>query len=200
MHRIYKPLFLCSLIVLCKALSAQPFKRGNFALGLAHQTQLLGKSTAFENIYGINASYFLTDRWSMEYSISYVVDPFGPNYFKLYGGGAVAGFGAIYASNNNFDDGYWALLLLTAVIPEGVSYHIPINDNVAISPYVNLLTVDLSSTYWRMSNTLGARVNLVVKDKLNLAPFAYTTVQYRGNSVGGSVGGFGVGATARWVF
>ncbi len=200
MLRIYKLLLLCCLIVLCKGLSAQPFKRGNFAIGLAHQTQLLGKSTAFENIYGISASYFLTNRWSLEYSVSYAVDPFGPNYFKVYAGGAVAGFGAVYASNNNFDNSYCALLLISSVIPEGVSYHIPINDNVAISPYVNLLTVDLSSSYWRMSNTFGARLNLVVKEKLNVAPFAFTTVQYRGNSIGGSVGGFGAGAMARWVF
>jgi hypothetical protein len=201
MPKFYKTVFSLWLSALCLQLSAQtPFKQGNFVIGGMYQTHLLGKSTTFEKMYGIQASYFATDRLSLDYSLSYVYVPFGTSYFKLYGGAALAGYGTTLTTQSVYNNGYWGLLLLTLIIPEGVSYHIPVNNQMTISPYLNLLTVDISNQYWRMSNTAGVRFNLVLNETFNVAPYACLLVQYRQNSVGGSVGGFGAGVLGRWVF
>lgn len=174
-------------------------------MGGLYQTQLLGKSTSFENIYGIQASYFVADRWSVEYSISYASVSFSPSYGKFYGGSVLAWYGTSLSANSFTTDGYWTLALFSLLVPEGVSYHIPVGSAVTISPYLNLLTVDYYAptsvnSYWRMSNSAGVKLNMVLGDVLNISPHAYTIVQYRGKSAGGSVGGVGVGLAAKWVF
>jgi hypothetical protein len=201
MPLFYKAVFSLWLLALCLQLSAQkPFKKGDFVIGGMYQTHLLGKSPDFEKLYGINASYFVTDRWTIDYSLAYTYVPFGVSYFKLYGGAALAGYAASYTTQSVHNNGYWGILLLTLAIPEGVSYHIPVNDQTTISPYINLLTVDLSNKYWRMANTAGVRLNLVLNNVFNVSPYACLLVQYRQNSVGGTVGGFGAGVLGRWVF
>ncbi len=195
-----KNILLSSLLAVSICGSAQVFKKGDFILGGHYQSQLMGNSPYFDNIYGITASYFVADRWALEYGISYVSTSKGVNYGKFYGGSVLAYYGLTLSSRNVQDNGYWTLALFSLLVPEGVSYHIPLNPSVTLSPYLNVLTVDLSSDYWRMSNTLGVRLNMLLKDTFNIAPHAFTTVQYRGNSVGGSVGGFGIGINAGWKF
>jgi hypothetical protein len=195
---------LCIFFLLCLSLpaSSQFNKAGHFAVGPMYQIQLLGKSRAFEAVYGIQVSYFIRDRLSLEYSLAYTQVPFQPNYIKVYGGGILAGYGVLQAVNtvNVTGQGWWTLALLSLVIPEGISYHFPVNEQLVVSPYLNLLTVDIGDSYWRMSNTLGVRLNMILGEKLNLAPYGFVMAQYRGNSAGGSVGGYGVGVLGRWVF
>lgn len=195
-----KNILFCSLLATSVCGTAQVFKKGDFILGGHYQSQLMGKSPYFDNIYGITASYFVADRWALEYGISYVSTSRGVNYGKFYGGSVLAYYGLSLSSRNVQDNGYWTLALFSLLVPEGVSYHIALNPSVTLSPYLNVLTVDFSSDYWRMSNTLGVRLNMLLENTFNIAPHAFTTVQYRGNSVGGSVGGFGIGVNAGWKF
>lgn len=184
------------------AVQGQPFKKGDFVLGGLYQTQVLGKQTAFEKIYGIQLSYFVNKRWALEYSLAYADVPFYPNYLKIYGGGLLAGYGAVLATNNINTDGLWLLVILGALVPEGVSYHLPINKNVTISPFTHLLSFDLgidNTTFLHYNNTLGLRLNMVHK-KIAIAPHAFAQMQYRSQSRGGSRTGYGLGATLRIVF
>lgn len=199
---LWRPLAVVLLFAAPLLAKAQPFTKGSFAVGPMYQVQMLGKANAFEAVYGIHASYYLSERWSLEYSLAYTQVPFEPNYVKIYGGGILAGYGFLQAVNtvNVTNQGWWTLSLLSLVVPEGVSYHIPVNDQLIVSPYLNLLTVDIGENYWRMSNTLGVRLNMVLGEKLNIAPYGFVMAQYRGNSVGGSVGGYGAGVLGRWVF
>ena len=160
-----KNILLSSLLAVSICGSAQVFKKGDFILGGHYQSQLMGNSPYFDNIYGITASYFVADRWALEYGISYVSTSKGVNYGKFYGGSVLAYYGLTLSSRNVQDNGYWTLALFSLLVPEGVSYHIPLNPSVTLSPYLNVLTVDLSSDYWRMSNTLGVRLNMLLKDK-----------------------------------
>lgn len=199
MHSRYLALTI-SICLLAIGAKAQPFKKNDALVGGHYQSQLMQRSSYFDNVYGLNASYFVTDRISLEYSLSYIVSNDGPNYGRLYGGSVLAGYGVGLASRSIDTEGLWTLAILSLLVPEGVSYHMPINHQVTLSPYANLLTVDIASDFWRMSNALGLRINMVAKDKIVIAPDAFGIVQYRGRGVGGSVVGFGFGLRAGLKF
>lgn len=199
MHNRYLALAI-SIWIFALGAKAQAFKKNDAFIGGHYQSQLMQRSSYFDNVYGISASYFVADRISLEYSLSYIISNDGPNYGRLYGGSVLAGYGVGLASRSIDTEGLWTLAILSLLVPEGVSYHLPINHQVTLSPYTNLLSVDIASDFWRMSNALGLRINMVAKNKIVIAPDAFGIIQYRGRGAGGSVVGFGFGLRAGLKF
>lgn len=179
---------------------AQLYERGDFVIGPMYHNLRLGSNSALHQAYGLQASYFIHDRWSLEYSLAYTTVPFEPDYFKIYGGGLLAGYGTALGINNINTSSYWFITILCALVPEGVSYHFPLNDKITISPYINVASFDLSTDYLRLANQAGVRLNMIANKTVSVSPFAFVQLQYRARSVGGTRGGFGVGASVRFRF
>lgn len=190
-------LWFCSI---CFCANAQGYQKGDFVVSGTYQNQFFKGQRSFDRVYGLNAQYFIADRWALEYNLSYVNAPYGINYFKVYGGGLVAGYGLSVSLQNISNDGYLAFLLLSFLLPEGISYHIPVNERMTISPYLNVLTFDISDSFLHYSNSVGVRMNMLVREKLSIAPFMYLQLQHRARFWGGMQSGFGMGVMAGWRF
>ncbi len=81
------------------------------------------------------------DRWSWHYSVSFGTTQNG----KFYGHFPLGAFIGIYFLANS-DGGSNELLTTLAVLsfiaPEGVSYNIPLNDKMKVSPYLNFNSIE----------------------------------------------------------
>lgn len=89
--------------------------------------------------------------------------------------------------------------ILLLVLPEGVSYHIPLKYNWDIAPYANVLGVDYMKnhnsnlSYFRYAATFGTKVTYWKESKYTISSFVETRkVAGMGWSLGG---GLGIGYT-----
>lgn len=175
-------------------------QQGTAVLNGMYHTQIFTGENKFEKGYGINYQFFVTDDVAIEYNFSYVNVPDNLNYFKLHGGGVLVGYSSSLNLSNYANEVYWVMVFLATLIPEGISYHIDIGDNLTLSPYANLLSFDYADGYLHYNNSLGLRMNMTVLNHLNIAPFAFTQIQYRSKAWGGTRTGFGMGAMLGWRF
>lgn len=177
-------------------------QQGTGIISGMYHTQIFTGESRFEKGYGINYQFFATDNIALEYNFSYVNVPNQINYFKIHGGGLLsARIAALGANSITFnEEGLIMLALFTLLVPEGISYHIDVADDITLSPYANLLSFDYSDGYLHYNNSFGLRMNMTVLNHLNIAPFAFTQLQYRSKAWGGTRTGFGMGAMLGWKF
>ncbi|HYG15728.1 MAG TPA: hypothetical protein VEC12_08250, partial [Bacteroidia bacterium] len=112
---LLRSLCIVALFYLPHLAESQVFQRGDFAIGPMYQVHMLGKTRSFEAVYGIQASFFIRDHISLDYSLGYTTVPLAPNYYKVYGGGVLGGYGIIMAANsyNISTEAWWALTVLS---------------------------------------------------------------------------------------
>lgn len=199
-HTTLKYIIGLWLLIFSVNIKAQGYEKNSILINGMYHTQLFSGQTKFEQGFGVNMQYFVTDKLALEYNFSYVSVPNKPDYFKTTGGSLLTGYATVLALNNLSDNAYWLLVIVAAIIPEGVSYHMAIKDNFTISPYINVLSFDVNENYLHYNNSIGLRANMLIGGHLNIAPFAFTQVQYRDQKWGGTRFGFGGGALLGYKF
>jgi hypothetical protein len=139
----------------------------------SRNTSTLSPSTTY---YGLEGQYFLSDKISLNYNISYGRDYFRANWGTILGGAMLLN-PYIYAMDEAF--------LYVLMIPEGVSYHHSFAPNWDFSPYLNLLSFDLPA-YLNNSNgfslnfdellnfniNVGGRIQYIADNKIVIGVFA----------------------------
>lgn len=119
----------------------------------------------------------------------------GPVIFAL---GAAAGL-ANLGTNNNSNIGFWGMLagVLVFVMPDGISYHVPVGYKGDIAPYANFLGFDwvrnkqLGYSEFKYACSFGVKGTYSINDRITALGFFETR---KSAPTGWGIGaGFGVG-------
>jgi hypothetical protein len=126
--------------------------------------------------FGTEVQYFVGDHISLNYRLLY-----SPGHFHAPGGLALSAVLLVSLAEFGGD----LSILYAALIPEGVSFHARLTDNMSLSPYINPLGYDYLSSN-RSSRMLfhetetehfitingGVRLNVFMGEWLIISPFA----------------------------
>ena len=131
----------------------------------ARRSGTIFKATPVTSEYGIDVQYFVEDRWSFNYEVA-----IGEDFIHIPASVPLMLFGLTLD---------WAYLLL----PEGVSYHIPVmEDMVVISPYLNPLGFEYNkyaeNDGWYGTGAGGVRMNIFPHRRVMLHTFAEYKINY----------------------
>lgn len=159
---------------------------------------------------GIALEFMINKRWGLNYNLEYKYKTDG--YSHIHGSAGTLGAPLLFflsfaipknennnnpsdTTKSNFRPGLFIAGILTLIIPDGVSYHIPVKKNIDFSPYVNLLGVDYvfkkdyNDIFYSLS--FGGRATFMLSDKITLNTFVETRKVAR---IGwGAGGGLGIG-------
>ncbi len=145
------------------------FEEDNFILSFSRSQAMFNDFTSYRE-FSVDVQYFVTDRISLNYPVSV-----SREYIHV-----PASVPIIVASAACF---YGDLeLLYMLLIPEGVSFHFPIQRFVTISPYINPLGFEYyynsEIEEWYMTSAVGAKANITPTSPLVIAPFAEYKIDY----------------------
>lgn len=172
--------------------------------------------SAFYQSFSLNGEILLKHRFGLNYNLDFIIR--NDKVFQIHapagilGGPILIGLGiASYSSAGDSDgdgkkDSNFGALgiiggILVLILPEGVSYHIPLSYRLDLAPYINILGIDFvrnnntSKNYWRYATSFGAKLNFWQEDKMTFSTFLETRkVAGMGWSLGA---GFGLGYTIK---
>ncbi len=187
-----------ALILWLPLISSAQFEKKNFVLS-ATGAQIEYDSFTPRNAYGLDLQYFVSDHVSLNYNLK-----FGERYVHLPAGAPVAVVAlvmAVASANDGSGGLFVAGGLLAALLPEGVSFHANVNQNVVISPYINPLGFEWIKNAnaggrdtW-LTGSAGTKVNFLLGDFV-IAPYGEYKMLY-GNY---DNPGIGVGVSAGYRF
>lgn len=115
----------------------------------------------------------------------------------IFGIGLVTAFtkDSIRNSDLDFGAGGIAIGILIMLLPDGISYHIPLSYKLDLEPYVNFLGVDhvrdrnIPKNYFKYACSLGAKLNYWTNKRFTFSAYAETRgVASYGWSLGGGLG------------
>lgn len=155
---------------------------GNFRLSIGSQINTFHDKHYF--MHGLEGEYFLSSSFAFNYRLA---------LGKTYDGNFGFHFPASWLVMA-FLDGYEALVL-TSVIPEGISYHTYPNSHLEISPYLNLLGSELllfkGSPQYNILGNIGLKVYYRPNETVSLSASYGFSTNYRKtyfNHIGISLG------------
>jgi len=156
--------------------SAQ-FDDGDIIISGSRARLFYGDFNSFNDV-SADIQYFVHDNVSLNYSIA-----INGNYFHVPASIPIVAV-ALYCGVTA--DVEFLYLLL---IPEGVSYHIPINESFGFSPYINPLGFEYmeypeGGNAWYMTGAAGIRFNALLYDRFYISPFTEYKVNYANSDYG----------------
>ncbi len=193
--------FCCAILATSNSYSQIERKHKDFALELSGG-YIEPDDFEPEPIGGITLNYFLGKRVSVISRFSMGVNHlhFSPSlltaplliYTESWKGGA------IFYSNDIF---YTAFLFATAL--ENIGFHFNVQQNVELSPYISLLSFrgfrdDNSISLWRSlraSGAVGVKMNIFLRTRFYLSPYAEAFLQYNQDGTWGTNLGVHLGYT-----
>ena len=127
---------------------------------------------------GLNIQYFVGDRISLNYPITG-----SGRSVHMPAAVPLALLAIVYGGL------YDPAALYLFLVPDGLSYHYPLNDNVTLSPYFNVLGADYffddeslnpqsHQAGWYWSGSIGSRVNLFLGESVMVGGFAEFSQSY----------------------
>ncbi len=146
--------------------------------------------------YGVQMTFPIGERLGLNYKIL-----FGHNterdFFMHSTMGSYVSVLLLTTNGNVNNIAYLTILL--CMIPEGVSFHIPLNPNFRLTPFINPLGIDYwhdkysGIDYAKGSFDIGIKPTLVLFDKLTVAPslgykILYSKTHEKGIEFGISIG------------
>ena len=169
---------------------------------------------------GIAAEWMVFEKLGLNYNLEYLhrSDNFSHIHGSIgsVGGPIFIGLGAFSMGNrpndpnsghitnsqilNDFGSTATLIGLAILLMPDGISYHFPIQEKYDIAPYINFLgfdwvyhrnAIDIGDIFYGTS--LGVRGTLITKDNITFNTFVETR-KVAGNGWGAGIG-FGVGYT-----
>ena len=140
---------------------------------------------------GLSAEFLLFKKWGLNYNLEFQhrTDKFNHLHGSIgsVGGPVIFGIGLVAGLANSVDGdttnnsgigvGGMLLGLVVLIIPDGVSYHIPIGYKWDISPYANFLGFDwirnrkINYNEFKYACSVGIRGTYVLKDRFTLSCF-----------------------------
>lgn len=154
-------IFICLMQVVAQAQLSAPINKKENTLVTYHLSY--GRSL----IHEVRVERFIHSNWSLIYSgaysknntISEVSDYRFPVGCSMVAGTAVL-FGSYGACSSSFD-GMGELIILMAMIPDGLAYHLYLVKNFDISPYLNVsgfsLSIDANHNRFYYAPSAGIR-------------------------------------------
>jgi len=189
-----KKLILIFLLSIIFVSSKAQLEQGAFTIGLKYG-RLHFEDNPDINTYGVDMQYFLTDYISLNSNFN-----FGKGFFHM----PILTYifaDVIMSDFSDVDEYDWYSLIF---FTEGVSFHLNINDNFTISPYINPLGLEYiyfpqgsdaykfeSTNNMSIAFTSGIRFNAVLDDYIMLSPY----VEYK-KLWFSDVSGYAIGMTA----
>jgi hypothetical protein len=140
---------------------------------------------------GLSAEFLLFKKWGLNYNLEFQhrTDKFNHLHGSIgsVGGPVIFGIGLVAGLANSVDGdttnnsgigvGGMLLGLVVLIIPDGVSYHIPIGYKWDISPYANFLGFDwirnrkINYNEFKYACSVGIRGTYLLKDRFTLSCF-----------------------------
>ncbi len=181
----------------CPFTSIAQFEQGDFVLS-ATAAETNYNDFALKTSYGLDMQYFVDDNVSLNYSFR-----LGERYAHVPAAApasAIMLFIAFTTANNGDTEVEnkltgWGIIsgIALALVPEGVSFHLRVNDHLAVSPYINPLGLEWireegvgGRDTW-LGGSAGAKGNLILGDFV-VAPYGEYKKLY------GRKGNWGTGA------
>lgn len=145
------------LVVTFSSTNFAQFAADDWIIGLQGSSHTSKYAGSFP-LVSLDVTYFLNDRVSLNHTYAA-----GSGYFRAPASYAVAGVLAAYTGTPES-------LLLILLIPEGITYHVPLSSRSGFSPYLNLLGLEYNANTenrvnnWNMNAAVGAKLYHFIAD------------------------------------
>jgi hypothetical protein len=145
--------------------------------------------------YGISAEYFIHKNFSLNYQYSFGTNQQHNSYMHYTA--SVAGIVELFRSDSYYvvsgsdEEGLMYLILITFVIPEGISYHTYPRKWLEIAPFFNPLSADfniLDNKRSTITMSLGVKVHFKPLSNFSVSPHFGLKHIYRNKDVGNFYG------------
>lgn len=141
-------LTLCSLFLFCLLATPAQAQLTSHDANLSLKYSLGKVDSAQYNNFGFQAEFFVNKYIGLNYNFDFIYrnDNFRQHHtpLGLIGGPILIGLGVtkMIDGDSTTRGGMAIVGLLVLVVPDGVSFHIPVNPSWDISPYANLVGID----------------------------------------------------------
>ena len=195
-----KKLLLLSLYIFFFNITVRSQIEGNCRVAAISEVSFFNSGTL--SSYGLSVEYFVHKNFSLNYQYTFGRNQNNNNYIHFPG--AVAGFVEMFRTDSYYvtsganDEGWAYLLLLTFVIPEGVSFHTYPRQWLEIAPFVNPLSTDyniLNNNRSSITLSLGMKIHIKPSESFSISPHFGLKHIY----TNGKVGNF-FGISMGWLF
>ncbi len=156
--------------------------------------------------YGINVKYYSSNAFSFYWSFYYGKGEDDFEYFHMPGNGIILHSFATLVDKNYSQEAtnpstlFSAFLILSAIIPEGFSFHYPINHWIVAEPYFSLANIEYGKKdevgKMYMGMEAGVRLNFMPIDRLQISPYGAFEIMW----ISGGDTGFNFGFNLGYVF
>ncbi len=149
--------------------------------------------------FGFSAEFFIHRNFSLNYQYTLGINQFNNTYIHYPGG--VAGLVEMFRSDSYYlysssgNDGWGYILILSFIIPEGVSFHTYPRNWLELAPYINPFSTDFNILDNRRSTitlSLGLKAYLKPTYNISISPHFGLKHIYRNGKVG-TIFGFSIG-------
>ncbi len=128
--------------------------------------------------YGLELRAYVAKNVALNYSLTFGADENSRFYMHSYlggGGAGVLGAAALADSSGGLATLKGIGALLSLFVPEGVTFAVPVSDQLSITPYVDPLGFDIYNGNLKrdlfVSGKVGARLKFFITDKLVAQPY-----------------------------
>ncbi len=195
-----KKLLLLNFCIFSFSLAVYSQREGNFRVSTMSEISFFNFGTLTS--YGVSVEYFLHKNFSLNYQYTLGVNQSNNTYIHFPG--AVAGFvemlrtDSYYYTTTTDEDGWEYLLLITFVIPEGVSFHTYPRKWLELAPFINPFAADyniLENKRSTITLSVGMKAHIKPTQSFSISPHFGLKHIYRN----GQVGNF-FGISMGWLF
>lgn len=139
-------------------------------------SEITAYNSDFLSSYGISIQYYLNKHFSLNYHYSFGYNQ--KNKFYSHFNGSLIAFAELLKVGNFYtidadNDGMAYLLLLSILIPEGISFHTYPRQWLEISPFINPLNADyniLNNNKSILTLSLGMRSGFKLTNRVTFSP------------------------------
>lgn len=197
---------ICAVILLASVFNCQSQEKMKRDAFLSAKTGYLSINDFDARFYGgIELDAMVNDRIGIHYSIL-----FGKDYFHMplapIGGwfaGLAVGMAASDSSKTFGGLGAGLLVgIITSIIPEGISYNIPINDELTIAPYISPLQFEYLKTGGGQDSFAGGGIGLrlhktIDNNRFRISPYFEYKMHYHSDLHNGISAGLNFSANLK---
>jgi hypothetical protein len=168
-------------------------REGNYRIAALSEISFFNNRTLTS--YGVSVEYFLHKNFSLNYQ--YSIGTNQQHNFYMHYSTTVAGIvellrtDSYYIVSGSDEEGLMYLILITFVIPEGISYHTYPRKWLEIAPFFNPLSADFNLLDNRRSTltmSLGVKVHFKPINNFSISPHFGLKQIYKNGTIGNFYG------------
>lgn len=138
---------------------------------------------------GLNLEVYVTDGLSLNYSLKAGASDL--NGFTMQSTMGMLGGSTLFLMGLMGDDDFYTLAIIAFIIPEGITYNFKPDDKTAISPYINLLSMEYTEHYIKGYYEAGIKFKKYFDSIYINLNVGVQSAYHRGTLVGNVGGGIG---------